>query len=114
MKDSEIKDLFGYNLKRLRKQKKISQMQLAERVGMAFTFISDIENGKKWVSPESISKFMAALDVEAYHLFLPKNYVPSENRDVVSLVNELNNAIKTVESRYLENQFCWRFEPVQN
>ena len=51
MKDSKIKNLFGFNLKRLRKQKKISQIELSEKVDLAFTFISDIENGKKWVSP---------------------------------------------------------------
>lgn len=44
--NDDVKCLFGYNLKRLRKNKKMSQMQLAETVGMTFTFISDIENGK--------------------------------------------------------------------
>ena len=56
MNNSEVKKLFGYNLKRLRKQKKISQIELSEKVDLAFTFISDIENGKKWVSPETIEK----------------------------------------------------------
>ena len=39
MNNSEVKKLFGYNLKRLRKQKKISQIELSEKVDLAFTFI---------------------------------------------------------------------------
>ena len=46
MTESEIRDLFGYNLKRVRKLRNVSQMQLADKVDMAFTFISDIENGR--------------------------------------------------------------------
>ena len=70
MNNSEVKKLFGYNLKRLRKQKKISQIELSEKVDLAFTFISDIENGKKWVSPETIEKLSKFLDVEIYQFFL--------------------------------------------
>ena len=38
MNNSEVKKIFGYNLKRLRKQKKISQIELSEKVDLAFTF----------------------------------------------------------------------------
>ena len=75
MTEKEIRDLFGYNLKRIRKLRNISQMQLADKVDMNFSFINAIENGKKWVSPESIAKFTEALEIESYHFFLPKDFL---------------------------------------
>ncbi len=101
MNNSEVRKLFGYNLKRLRKQKKISQIELSEKVDLAFTFISDIENGKKWVSPETIEKLSKCLEVEVYQFFLPEDYIFQTNRNIESFSKELNDAIQKIESRYL-------------
>lgn len=98
---SEIKELLGYNLRRIRKLKNLSQIQLAEQVDMAFTFISDIENGKKWVSPETLEKLSKALDIEVYQFFLPKDYNFSENKTIQSYSQEIYEAIKRIESRYI-------------
>ena len=101
MNDSEVRKLFGYNLKRLRKQKKISQIELSEKVDLAFTFISDIENGKKWVSPETIEKLSKFLDVEVYQFFLQEDYVFQEDKSIESFANEINESIRKIELRYL-------------
>lgn len=98
---SEVKKLLGYNLRRIRKLQNLSQIQLAERVNMAFTFISDIENGKKWVSPETIEKFSKALNVEVYQFFLPEDYNFSFNKTIDSYTQEIFEAIRRIESRYL-------------
>lgn len=97
---SEIKELFGYNLRRIRKAQNLSQIQLTEKVNMAFTFISDIENGKKWVSPETIDKLSMALDVEVYQFFLPKDYNFSDNKTIKAYTQEIFEAIRKIESRY--------------
>lgn len=101
MKDSKIKNLFGFNLKRIRKQKNISQIELSEKVDLAFTFISDIENGKKWVSQETIEKLSKCLEVEVYQFFLPEDYIFQTNRNIESFSKELNDFIQKIESRYL-------------
>ncbi|MBE6361781.1 MAG: helix-turn-helix transcriptional regulator [Treponema bryantii] len=101
MNNSEVRKLFGYNLKRLRKQKKISQIELSEKVDLAFTFISDIENGKKWVSPETIEKLSKFLDVEVYQFFLPEDYVFQEDKSIKNFANEINESIRKIELRYL-------------
>ena len=101
MKNSEIKNLFGYNLKRIRKQRNISQIELSEKANLAFTFISDIENGKKWVSPETIEKLSKVLEIEVYQFFLPEDYIFQTNRNIESFSKELNDAIQKIESRYL-------------
>ena len=83
------------------KQKKISQIELSEKVDLAFTFISDIENGKKWVSPETIEKLSKVLDVEVYQFFLPEDYVFQEDKSIESFANEINESIRKIELRYL-------------
>lgn len=69
MTENEIKSLLGQNLKALRKESGMSQMQLAEKVGVTFNFINDIENGKKWISPATLSKLCSAFDVQPYQFF---------------------------------------------
>lgn len=100
MTETEIRDLFGYNLKRIRKLRNVSQMQLADKVDLAFTFINAIENGKKWVSPESIAKFTEALGIEAYQFFLPKDYQPEQSPDIVSFAKDLSESFQLIKSRY--------------
>ena len=101
MEEADVRRLFGYNLKRIRKLKGISQQQLAEMVEMAFTFISDVENGKKWVSPESIAKFTAALSAEPYQFFLPQGFVATSDRNVEAFAQELSEAFATICARFL-------------
>ncbi|MBQ8012797.1 helix-turn-helix transcriptional regulator [Treponema sp.] len=100
MTELEVRDLFGYNLKRIRKLRNVSQMQLADKVDMHFTFINAIENGKKWVSPESIAKFTEALEIEAYQFFLPKDYKLEDSPDIVSFAKDLSENFQLIKSRY--------------
>lgn len=100
MTEFEIRDLFGYNLKRLRKARNISQMELAEKVDMTFTFINAIENGKKWISPESLAKLTSALEVEAWQFFMPKDYLAPMSPNIESFAKELDENFKLIKSRY--------------
>mgnify|MGYP002862144564 CR=1 FL=1 len=75
-------------------------MQLADKVDMAFTFINAVENGKKWVSPESIAKFTQALDIEAYQFFLPRDYKFEQSPNIVSFAKDLSDSFRLLKSRY--------------
>lgn len=101
MTESEVRDLFGYNLKRIRKSKNLSQMELADELEMHFTFISDIENGKKWVSPETIAKIASCLNAEPYQFFIPKEYAPKPDLSIKSFADELSKAFETIKSHYI-------------
>jgi transcriptional regulator with XRE-family HTH domain len=65
-----LKDIFIANLKKYRRQKKVSQMKLAERCNTAASYIGEIEIGRKFPSIEMIEKITAALDIDAYRLFV--------------------------------------------
>ena len=101
MEENEIRFLFGKNLKRLRKMKNLSQMEFSNKVEMAFTFISDIENGKKWVSPETLSKFSKALEVEVYQFFLPENYIQPPEKTIENFAKEIEESLQTITQRHL-------------
>lgn len=58
------KKSFGEEIIFLRKQRKWTQTDLAERVGAARSVISDYENGKTIPGPEEIRKFAGILEVE--------------------------------------------------
>ena len=41
---------FGENLKRIRKEMKLTQQEMANRMGISRTYLSDVENGHKYFS----------------------------------------------------------------
>lgn len=75
-------------------------MELANQLDMHFTFISDIENGKKWVSPETIAKIASFLQVEPYQFLLPREYKPAANPTIQSFSDELEETFRTIKSHY--------------
>ena len=60
---------FGEKIRSLRRDNKLSQRDLAGRVGLNFTYLSKIENGKLdfagFPSEETILKLAEALDADA-------------------------------------------------
>ena len=102
MVESDIKRNFGNNLKFFRKERNISQMQLAEKADVTFNFINDIENGKKWISPATLSKLCNALEVQPYQLFLDfSQKIHSENKDFSELSDDLINQIAVIIQKTL-------------
>jgi transcriptional regulator with XRE-family HTH domain len=67
---NNIRKIFSKNLKRLRAIAKLSQVNLAVKADLSHNFINDIENGKKWASPDTIAKLASALKAEPYQFFL--------------------------------------------
>lgn len=58
----DIKVAFGEKVKAIRKSQNVSQEKLAELAELDRTYISDIENGKRNVSIETVFKIAKALD----------------------------------------------------
>lgn len=62
-------DLLGERLREARKRLKLSQMELAEQMGVSHGWISEIENGKqKRLEVETVHRFCQALAVSADYL----------------------------------------------
>lgn len=60
----DIKEKFGIRLRTLRKEKGLSQEELADRSGLNRPYISGIEQGKRNVSLEVMEKLAGAMGVE--------------------------------------------------
>jgi transcriptional regulator with XRE-family HTH domain len=64
-----LKDVFVKNLRKYRKEKKISQMALAELCGTSTSYIGQIEIGNRFPSIDMIEKIAEALQIRPYMLF---------------------------------------------
>lgn len=60
---------FGNHIQRLRKQRKISQFELAQKANLDLTTINEIENGNREPMLKTVWKIANALDVKLGHLF---------------------------------------------
>lgn len=69
----ELRKIFIDNLKKIRKEKKFSQMKIAELCETSTSYIGEIEIGKKFPSVEMIEKLANALNIKAYEFFM-ENY----------------------------------------
>ena len=92
-----IRSLFSMNLKRLRSEQKISQLDLANQTGLSHNFINDIENCKKGVSFRTMARLCGVLDVKPYQFFLTAEmlgnltqvYIDDFNDSVMKAIREV-------------------------
>ncbi len=87
--NANIKKLLGRRIKELRTRKRMTQEELAERVGIGERNLSKIECGNNFITAETLSNILSALDVEAVELFDFKHLSDTEE-----LKKELIEAIQ--------------------
>ena len=85
MTEEEIRSILSKNMKTYREKRGLSQMALANKAGLATNFVNDIENGKKWISPSTLSKISEALGIAPYKLFLEIDF-KNENCQMISWI----------------------------
>ena len=98
MSESSIfAELLSYNIRRLRKLHKMSQLELSACSGLSLAFINSIENKEKWVSADTLEKLANSLQAKPHELFLPEN--PSSELKIAEnyrhVLNELRDILET-------------------
>lgn len=68
MNTKEYLRFTGAKIKALRKEKKLTQKQLADLCGVSHSFISHVENGTSAISTEKLQAVAKALNVNAGNL----------------------------------------------
>jgi len=106
MTEIEIRGIFGSNLKRYRNYRNFSQAELAEKLNISIPFLSDVENGRKWISPNTLVKFASALEIEPYELFKPENALSPEIAAALTnwstdIVEAVAQTVKKIHNCYL-------------
>ena len=66
---TDIMIRFGQAVRKIRRDQRISQEELAERCGLHRTYISDVELGKRNVSLENIERIAISLNRSLVELF---------------------------------------------
>lgn len=84
-----LKQDLGQRIQKLRKDKKITQEQLAEMVGIDPKNISRIEKGNNYPTAENLTSIAKALHVDIYELFV-FNSIPLEQMKE-EIINSLNS-----------------------
>jgi Predicted transcriptional regulators len=105
MDGSELRRVFSHNLKLMRTRAGLSQLSLANSLNLAPNFISDIECGKKWVSPETLAKLSIALHIEPYQLFIEEQELNAETHTILlaftdDLTRAIDESINKVRGQY--------------
>jgi len=102
MTENEFRTIVRKNVKRYRDYKNWTQAELAEKLGISVNFLSDIENGKRWISPASMVKFAAVLNIEPYELFKP---VETQPPAVSAIFNKYNDDVLLAVSESLKQVY---------
>jgi len=89
--------LFGKRIKELRKNKKLTQEQLGELVGVDYKQIGNIETGTYFTTMPTLEKIALALDVEIEELFSFNH-----NNSKEFLLNEITKMINNTQEDKLK------------
>jgi transcriptional regulator with XRE-family HTH domain len=106
MTELELRNILSLNIKRYRNSRNLSQADLAEKLNISVNFLSNIENGNKWISPQTLVKFATALKIEPYELFKPEEALPPDastilNKYADEAVIAVTQALNQVRGCYL-------------
>jgi transcriptional regulator with XRE-family HTH domain len=67
----DVVQLLGANVRRLRKERELSQEQLALEAGMKRSYLSDLERGTRNPSVRALGRLAEALGVDSFQLLKP-------------------------------------------
>jgi len=90
----EIQAIFAENMKKYRKQAKITQEKLAELCNTDHRYIGQLETGRRCPSLEFIGKITEALNIAPYRLFY--DATDTKNEELAALYEEQKQKIKTM------------------
>ena len=69
-RNMDIKKLFGANLRKYRKERALSQEELAEKADVSVKHIGALESGSSFVSAELLQTFCSFLGVQPHSFFM--------------------------------------------
>jgi len=101
MTEQGLKAIFSQNIRRFRGFRKLSQAEFAEKIDISIPFLSDIENGKKWVSPITLVKIADALNIEVYELLKPETIIPD---NAINILEKYTSDIYKIFGENLQNK----------
>ncbi|MCM1338574.1 MAG: helix-turn-helix domain-containing protein [Muribaculaceae bacterium] len=106
MNDKIFKKLIGERVKYYRKQKNLTQEQLAEIMDFNTKSISLLENGHNYIALNKVPKLCTTLSIEPYQLFIfDKRSVRTEN-----VQNDIHELLNTMDKNKLKLAYRLLYE----
>ena len=103
MESQELRETLSQNLKKYRKIKGWSQIELAEKAEISEQTVNSIEGLRLWPSDKTLAKIANVLEVEMYRLFVPQKLTLQSEA-----ISELKHAVvKTVENLFHDTLSDW-------
>jgi len=107
MTEKDLRVVLSQNIRRFRSYRKLSQAEFAEKIDISIPFLSDIENGKKWVSPVTLIKMAEALNIEAYELLRPETIIPDNAANILEkytadIYHVFGDALNNLQHNYIK------------
>jgi transcriptional regulator with XRE-family HTH domain len=100
MTEKELREILSANIKRYRNRREWSQATLAEKLAISTNFLSEIETGKGWVSPLTLTKLANTLDIKVYELFIEEEPVNNDVKELMSqFVKDISIALSQSMTR---------------
>ena len=99
---STLQTRLATNLKQIRKEKKLTQFELAEKANISEAMVKSIELTHSWPSEKTLTQLANALSVDIINFFIPEsasNFIDS------SLYSELKEVVTENFNTYLQNVF---------
>lgn len=97
---SNLKQLVGKNLRRVRKAKKLTQTQLSVIANVQYRSIGYIEQGRYLGRVDTLEKIIKALDIPASELFLDVEIHPDDSINLK--LAKINETLKTCTPEKLD------------
>ncbi len=101
MESKDIQKRLAENLRKIRKNKKLTQFELAIKCDLSEAMIKNIELNRSWPSEKTLSQITKALDIDIYKLFLPVAADLEQKKEIKMSIKE--EIIKEIR-RYIDRQ----------
>lgn len=91
----QLVNIVGMNIREVRKQKKLTQEELAEKCELQTSYLAGVERGERNITLQTLDKIARGLEVNAQQLFElenPMKQLPIEmEKKIYLFTNELKN-----------------------
>ena len=95
---ANLRDTFAKNLKKFRKNCRLSQEKLAEKVDVSTHHIAMIELARNFPTPGLIERIADTLGIEIYELFVEES---SPVKELEQLRQDIRNDMKQLLSEFM-------------
>jgi len=99
-----ITKVFADNIRRLRKEKGLTQTELADELGLSLASIQGYESERVWPAMDTIKSLAKALEVEESALFLDPFYKDEQVDQAIKILIKAVKSQEQVRTHKLESK----------